>query len=106
MPPRASSASLPTGAKVKCIDADHSGGYLTKGQVYEVAGDNGPDQWYLKEVAGFSWRCDRFVPLVEDEDGVISSAAPLPSTKTKQYAPDEECPCGLKSFQCTYHRGY
>jgi hypothetical protein len=96
---------------VKCIDVSNGGeGYLVLGQIYEVGKEYiacGMPHYQFKG-SYLGWKQDRFVIVSEGIGTAIQQGPDRPSCSAppgKRYAPDEECPCGLRAAQCTYHKG-
>lgn len=90
--------------KVKCIrEATYVARdqRLVEGDIYEATQSPYSADEYL--INGYSWLKNRFV-VISYEDEVVTSA-PVTTTKSKKYASNQECPCGLLSSQCDYHRG-
>jgi hypothetical protein len=89
--------------KVKCIrEATYvvSDQRLIEGNIYEATQSPYSPNEYL--INGVSWFKNRFV-VISYEDEVVTSA-PVTTTKSKKYNSNEECPCGLLSSQCDYHK--
>jgi hypothetical protein len=72
-----------------------------EGDIYEATQSIVSKDMYL--INGIPWYKNRFV-VISDEDEVVTSA-PVTTTKSRKYASNQECPCGLLSSQCDYHRG-
>lgn len=90
--------------KVKCIEADKPGGYLKVGNIYEVISEYtmyGEKRYILRDVK-YNWWVSRFVDVSE---GLSILGIDLAATGPKHYDPNQECPCGLLSSQCDYHKG-
>jgi hypothetical protein len=89
--------------KVKCIKADDYG-YIKVGNIYEVISEYtmyGEKRYTLRGVS-FSWFASSFVDVSE---GPTILGIDLAATGSKHYDPNQECPCGLRAAQCTYHKG-
>jgi hypothetical protein len=90
--------------KVRCIDNIDASNLLKKGQVYEV----------FTEVGGFYYLADLIDPrdnipvtggwLKHRFEEVVDSEAAVSTPATKKYA-GKDCPCGMPSDQCEYHKG-
>jgi hypothetical protein len=91
---------------VKCIDVSDGGNLcLEIGQVYEVEDEYtiGSISHYRFRGSPLGWRQSRFVTVLDNNLPAPHPGCPAPLGK--RYAPDEECPCGLRAAQCTYHKG-
>jgi hypothetical protein len=90
--------------KVKCVRGAAyavSNVRLIEGNIYEARqSPYSPDEYLINSI---SWFKNRFV-VVDDAEEVVSAAVVAAYAK-KRYAPNQECPCGLVSQQCDYHRG-
>jgi hypothetical protein len=87
--------------KVKCIRGSSysvRNERIVVGNIYEAT----QSTYYLDEylINGVSWFKSHFV-VVEEE---VVSASVATVYAQKQYAPNQECPCGLLSKMCDYHR--
>jgi hypothetical protein len=90
--------------KVKCIRGAAyalSNQRLIEGNIYEATQSPYSADEYL--INGASWFKGRFVVVSYVDDEAVAASVATIYTK-KQYAPDEECPCGIKSSTCTYHK--
>jgi hypothetical protein len=94
--------------KVKCIRGSFYAVYavsnkrLIEGNIYEATqSPYSPDEYLIN---GTSWFKNRFVVVEGDEEEEATSASVAAVFAKKRYAPNEECPCGLLSKMCDYHR--
>lgn len=84
--------------KVRCIHGSRLG-VLISGQVYEVKNQDAA-YYYVVDGSG-GWLKERF-EIVDDGTPTTTLSSSPPTTN--KYA-GKECPCGMPSDQCDYHRG-
>jgi hypothetical protein len=91
--------------KVKCIRGAPyavSNGRVIEGNIYEATQSPYSADEYL--INGASWYKSRFVVVEGAEEEEATSASVATIYAKKRYAPNQECPCGLLSKMCDYHR--